>query len=138
MVEARLDEAEKNIAEALDGDDSRCSDAASFFVLRNSARARRRGSITTSTSAAELSVSTGAPISRRARQYFDGVGRAARIRGRPMRLRGRSTRASCLSTIPTSVPTAGRRREVRLTSLRRGRRRLADVRAPRPSKSSRR
>ena len=121
VVEVRLDKAEKNIAEALDGDDSRCSDAASFFVLRNSARARRRGWITTSTSAAELSVSTGAPT--------------ARIRGRPMRLRGRSTRASCLSTIPTSVPTAGRRRSTAdLTP--RDRRRLADVRAPRPSKSS--
>ena len=117
VVEVRLDKAEKNIAEALDGDDSRCSDAASFFVLRNSARARRRGWITTSTSAAELSVSTGAPT--------------ARIRGRPMRLRGRSTRASCLSTIPTSVPTAGRRRSTAdLTP--RDRRRLADVRAPRP------
>jgi hypothetical protein len=57
VVEARLDTAEKNIAEALTSDDSRRRDAASFFVLRNTARARKRGWITTSTSAAELSVS---------------------------------------------------------------------------------
>jgi hypothetical protein len=61
VVEARLDKAEKNIAEALQSDDSRRRDAASFFVLRNSHRARRRGWITTSTSAAELSVSANAP-----------------------------------------------------------------------------
>ena len=34
-VEARIDAAEKNIAEALHSDDSRRRDAASFFVLRN-------------------------------------------------------------------------------------------------------
>jgi hypothetical protein len=61
MVEARLDIAEKNIHEALHSDDSRRRDAASFFVLRNTARAKRRGWITTSTSAAELSVTANAP-----------------------------------------------------------------------------
>ena len=42
-VEARIDKAERNIAEALDSDDSRRRDAASFFVVRNSARAKRQG-----------------------------------------------------------------------------------------------
>ena len=60
-VEARLDTAEKNIHEALASEDSRRRDAASFFVLRNTARAKRRGWITTSTSAAELSVTANAP-----------------------------------------------------------------------------
>jgi hypothetical protein len=55
-VEARLDTAERNIAEALSSDDSRRRDAASFFVVRNTARARRRGWITTSTSVAELNL----------------------------------------------------------------------------------
>jgi hypothetical protein len=61
VVESRLDKAEKNIAEALTSDDSRRRDAASFFVLRNTARAKRRGWITSSTSAAELSVTANAP-----------------------------------------------------------------------------
>jgi hypothetical protein len=59
LEEQRLDKAEKNILEALDSDDSRRRDAASFFVLRNSHRARRRGWITSSSSAAELSISAG-------------------------------------------------------------------------------
>jgi hypothetical protein len=59
MVERRLDLAEKNIYEALNSDDSRRRDAASMFVIRNSHKARRRGWITSSTSAAELSVSVG-------------------------------------------------------------------------------
>jgi CRISPR associated protein Cas1 len=58
--ERRLDLAEKNIYEALRSDDSRRRDAASFFVVRNSHRARKRGWITTSTSVAEFSISTGA------------------------------------------------------------------------------
>jgi hypothetical protein len=61
IEERRLDLAEKNIYEALRSDDSRRRDAASFFVIRNSHRARKRGWITTSTSAAELSVSANAP-----------------------------------------------------------------------------
>lgn len=56
MVEARLDKAEKNIAEALHTDDSRRGDAASFFVVRNSARAKRRGWITSASAGAEVSV----------------------------------------------------------------------------------
>jgi hypothetical protein len=61
IEERRLDLAEKNIYEALRSDDSRRRDAASFFVVRNSHRARRRGWITSSTSAAELSVTANAP-----------------------------------------------------------------------------
>ena len=54
MEERRLDLAEKNIYEALRSDDPRRRDAASMFTIRNSHRARRRGWITASTSAAEL------------------------------------------------------------------------------------
>jgi hypothetical protein len=61
MEERRLDLAEKNIYEALTSDDSRRRDAASMFTIRNSHRARKRGWITTSTSAAELSVTANAP-----------------------------------------------------------------------------
>jgi hypothetical protein len=60
IEERRLDLAEKNIYEALRSDDSRRRDAASFFVIRNSHRARRRGWITTSTTTAELSISASA------------------------------------------------------------------------------
>jgi hypothetical protein len=60
MEERRLDLAEKNIYEALTSDDSRRRDAASMFTIRNSHRARKRGWITSSTSAAELSVSANA------------------------------------------------------------------------------
>jgi hypothetical protein len=61
IEERRLDLAEKNIYDALRSDDPRRRDAASMFTIRNSARARRRGWITTSTSAAELSVIANAP-----------------------------------------------------------------------------
>jgi hypothetical protein len=57
-VEARLDVAEKNVFEALTSDDSRRRDAASFFVLRNTARAKRRGWITSSSSTVDLNVTT--------------------------------------------------------------------------------
>ena len=60
LEERRLD-AEKNIYEALTSGDSRRRDAASMFTIRNSHRARKRGWITTSTSAAELSVTANAP-----------------------------------------------------------------------------
>jgi hypothetical protein len=60
IEERRLDLAEKNIYEALTSDDSRRRDAASMFTIRNSHRARKRGWITTSTSAAELSVTASA------------------------------------------------------------------------------
>jgi hypothetical protein len=61
IEERRLDLAERNIFEALKSDDPRRRDAASMFTIRNSHRARRRGWITTSTSAAELSVTANAP-----------------------------------------------------------------------------
>ena len=67
VEERRLDLAERNIYEALKSDDPRRRDAASMFTIRNSNRARRRGWITTSTSAAELSVSTGANAPREIR-----------------------------------------------------------------------
>jgi hypothetical protein len=57
IEERRLDLAEKNIYEALRSDNPRRRDAASMFTIRNSHRARKRGWITTSTSAAELSIS---------------------------------------------------------------------------------
>jgi hypothetical protein len=57
QIERRLDKAEANVHEALHSEDSRRRDAASFFVLRNTARARRRGWVTSATSAAaELSI----------------------------------------------------------------------------------
>jgi hypothetical protein len=59
LEERRLDLAEKNIYEALKSDDPRRRDAASMFTIRNSHRARKRGWITTSTSAAEISINTG-------------------------------------------------------------------------------
>jgi hypothetical protein len=61
IEERRLDLAERNVFEALKSDDPRRRDAASIFTIRNSHRARRRGWITTSTSAAELSVTANAP-----------------------------------------------------------------------------
>jgi hypothetical protein len=60
IEERRLDLAERNIYEALKSDDPRRRDAASMFTIRNSHRARKRGWITTSTSAAELSVNVNA------------------------------------------------------------------------------
>ena len=57
IEERRLDLAERNIYEALKSDDPRRRDAASMFTIRNSHRARKRGWITTSASAAELSMS---------------------------------------------------------------------------------
>ena len=56
IEERRLDLAEKNIFEALKSDDPRRRDAASMFTIRNSHRARKRGWITTSSSAVELSI----------------------------------------------------------------------------------
>jgi hypothetical protein len=57
VEERRLDIAEKNIYEALTSDDSRRRDAASMFTLRNSARAKRRGWITSSSSSVDMNVS---------------------------------------------------------------------------------
>jgi hypothetical protein len=59
-VQTRLDLAEKNIAESLRSGDNRERLAASMFTIKNSHRARKRGWITSSTSAAELSISTAA------------------------------------------------------------------------------
>jgi hypothetical protein len=61
VVEARLDTAEKNIAEALKSEDSRRRDAASFFVLRNTARAKRRGWITSSVASVDITVNANLP-----------------------------------------------------------------------------
>jgi hypothetical protein len=61
VVEARLDIAEKNIAEALKSEDSRRRDAASFFVLRNTARAKRRGWITSSVASVDMTVNANLP-----------------------------------------------------------------------------
>jgi hypothetical protein len=58
MEERRLDKAEKTIAEALDSDDPRMRFAASMFCIRNSARARKRGWITSSSSTVDLNVTT--------------------------------------------------------------------------------
>jgi hypothetical protein len=60
MEERRLDLAERNIHQALKSSDGRERLAASFFVVRNSHRSRRRGWITSSSTAAELSVSASA------------------------------------------------------------------------------
>jgi hypothetical protein len=70
VVEARIDKAEKNIAEALDSEDSRRRDAASFFTLRNSFGARRRGWITSSTAGVEVSVAS--PATRIIISWDDG------------------------------------------------------------------
>jgi len=64
VVEARLDKAEKNIAEALNSEDSRRSDAASYFVVRNSARAKRRGWITCASASVDLNLSANQPARR--------------------------------------------------------------------------
>ena len=61
VVEARLDTAEKNIAEALKSEDSYRRDAASFFVLRNTARAKRRGWITSSVASVDMTVNANLP-----------------------------------------------------------------------------
>ena len=61
LEERRLDLAERNIYEALSSDDRAGAMRRSMFTIRNSHRARRRGWITTSTSAAELSISANAP-----------------------------------------------------------------------------
>ena len=60
-IEARLDMAEKNIHEALASDDSRRRDAASFFVLRNTARAKRRGWIVSASGGVDVSINANVP-----------------------------------------------------------------------------
>jgi hypothetical protein len=61
VVEARLDTAEKNIAEALKSEDGRRRDAASFFVLRNTVRAKRRGWVTSSVASIDMTVNANLP-----------------------------------------------------------------------------
>lgn len=61
MEEFRIDRAEQNIHEALDSEDSRRRDAASFFVVRNSVRAKRRGWITSASAGVDLNVGGNAP-----------------------------------------------------------------------------
>ena len=60
-VEGRLDMAEKNIAEALTTEDSRRRDAASFFVLRNTARAKCRGWIVSASGGVDVSINANVP-----------------------------------------------------------------------------
>jgi hypothetical protein len=62
VVEARIDVAEKNIHEALHSEDSRTRLAPSFFTLRNSARAKRRGWITTAAALVDPSVNAAPPV----------------------------------------------------------------------------
>src|SRR5580693_7699456 len=61
LEERRLDKAEANILEDLHSDDSRRRDAASFFTLRNSARAKRRGWIVSSSSTVDLNINANLP-----------------------------------------------------------------------------
>ena len=60
-IEARLDTADKNIHEALASEDSRLRDAASFFVLRNTARAKRRGWIVSASGGVDVSINANVP-----------------------------------------------------------------------------
>ena len=92
--ERRLDLAEKNIFEALKSDDPRRRDAASMFTIRNSHRARRRGWITTSTSAAELSVTANAPARTLTFRWrtSDALARCGGSRGRAAARGGQANR----------------------------------------------
>jgi hypothetical protein len=56
--ELRLDRAEAAVDEALRSDDSRRKDAAAYFVLRNSSRAKRRGWITSSSASVDMNIQT--------------------------------------------------------------------------------
>jgi hypothetical protein len=59
--ELRLDRAEAAVDEALKSDDSRRKDAAAYFILRNSARAKRRGWITSSSASVDLNINSNLP-----------------------------------------------------------------------------
>ena len=61
IVEKRLDKAEANILEALDSEDSRRRDAASFFVVRNTASSKRRGWIPAAGAAIDINITASAP-----------------------------------------------------------------------------
>ena len=62
MEERRLDLAEKNVYQALTSDDPSRRDAASFFTLRNSGKAKRRGWITSASAGDDLSMTVKAPV----------------------------------------------------------------------------
>jgi hypothetical protein len=59
--ELRLDRAEAAVDEALRSDDSRRKDAAAYFMLRNSSRAKRRGWITSSSASVDLTINANMP-----------------------------------------------------------------------------
>ena len=59
--ELRLDRAEAAVDEALKSDDSRRKDAAAYFILRNSSKAKRRGWITSSSSTVDLNINSNLP-----------------------------------------------------------------------------
>jgi hypothetical protein len=54
--ELRLDRAEAVVDAALKSDDSRRKDAAAYFILRNTARAKRRGWITSASASVDVNV----------------------------------------------------------------------------------
>jgi hypothetical protein len=56
--ELRLDRAEAALDEALRSDDSRRKDAAAYFILRNSSRAKRRGWIVSSSASVDMNIQT--------------------------------------------------------------------------------
>ena len=56
--ELRLDRAEAAVDEALRSDDNRRKDAAAYFILRNSSRAKRRGWITSSAASVDMNIQT--------------------------------------------------------------------------------
>ncbi len=59
IVEARLDIAEKNILEDLRSDDRRLRAAATFFALRNTSTAKRRGWLTSASAGVDLNIQAG-------------------------------------------------------------------------------
>ena len=59
--ELRLDQAEAAVDEALRSDDSRRKDAAAYFILRNSSRAKRRGWITGSSASVDPTINANMP-----------------------------------------------------------------------------
>ena len=60
--ELRLDRAEAVVDEALQSDDSRRRDAAAYFVLRNSAKSKKRGWIPSSSASVDVSVNAAPPV----------------------------------------------------------------------------
>jgi hypothetical protein len=56
--ELRLDRAEAAVDEALKSDDSRRKDAAAYFILRNSSRAKRRGWVITANASVDVNLNS--------------------------------------------------------------------------------